>query len=189
MGNEWALEEPSQPGRESGCRGILLANLRSPSSRPVSTTVSICSDLGSRNLGTRTKERTAWGWGFWAPEPGGRTGWDFFSNSAFGGGLRKDRQGVGTRTPFPVVPTEKMLGSRVLAFNAGGGGAGGRGRGRLGQRMRGAGGAAGLSGGGEPIQGSGERRDPAPGAVSGAGPPSPEPARDAAAETRGRRPR
>ncbi|KAL6061813.1 hypothetical protein STEG23_022401, partial [Scotinomys teguina] len=39
--------------------------------------------------------------------------------------------------------------------------------------MRGAGGAAGLSGGGKQTEGNGERRDPAPGAVSGAGPPSP----------------
>lgn len=131
MGNEWALEEPSQPGRGSGCRGILLANLRSPSSRPVSTTVSVCSDLGSRNLGTRTKERTAWGVGIL----GSRTGWadrmGFFSNSASGGGLRKDRQGVGTRPPFPVVPTEKCWGPgsspltrAAAAKQAGGGGAG-----------------------------------------------------------------
>lgn len=131
MGNEWALEEPSQPGRGSGCRGILLANLKSPSSRPVSTTVSICSDLGSRNLGTRTKECTAWGWGFWAPEPGGRTGWDFFLIVRLEVALgRKDRQGVGTRPPFPVVPTEKCWGpgssplTRAAAEQAGGGGAG-----------------------------------------------------------------
>lgn len=114
----------------------------------------------------------------------------FFSNSASGGGLRKEGQArCGNPASFPCCADRKMLGSRVLAFNAGGGGAGGRGRGRLRQRMRGAGGAAGLSGGREPIEGSGERRDPAPGAVSGAGPPSPEPARAAAAETRGRRPR
>lgn len=52
--------------------------------------------------------------------------------------------------------------------------------------MRGAGGAAGRSGGGKQTEGSGgERRDPAPGAVSGAGPPSPDPARAAAAGPRG----
>lgn len=54
----------------------------------------------------------------------------FFSNSASGGGLRKDRQGVGTRPPFPVVPTEKCWGpgssplTRAAAEQARGGGAG-----------------------------------------------------------------
>lgn len=63
---------------------------------------------------------------------GSRTRWaDLMglSNSESGGGLWRDRQGVGTPPPRPVVPTEKCRGPgssplmRPAAEQAGGGGA------------------------------------------------------------------
>jgi hypothetical protein len=96
------------------------------------------------------------------------------SNNKSGGSLWKDVQGVGTQPPRPVVPTEKIPGSRVLAFNAARGGAGGRGRGGAGSACAARGERPDCPVAAESSrQDSGERRDPAPGAVSGAGPPSP----------------
>lgn len=120
-----------------------------------------------------------------------RTGWADrmgLSNSESGGGLWKDRQGVGTQPSHPVVPTEKCRGpgssplTRPAAQQAGGGGAA-----RAAHARRG--------GSGRTVRWlkatRGQRRAPGPraGGCERRGPTEPELARAAAAGPRERWPR